>query len=78
MHISVLYRDPDEKGVVLNNQVASVFLKLPVSESDLKTRFKKTKRRMDRLKVSGGVVVLVLVASYSNAHLFSSDQACQS
>ena len=56
---------------MLNNQVASVFLKLPVSEPDLKKRFKKTKRRMDRLKVRGWscVVTLILFNYYINTQL---------
>jgi hypothetical protein len=59
--IPISTRDPEEKGVVLNNQVASVFLKLPVSEPDLKKRFKKTKRRMDRLKFGPSMPILIFL-----------------
>ena len=48
--IPISTRNPHEKGVVLNNQVASVFLKLPISEPDRLKRFKKTKKYMDGLK----------------------------
>ncbi len=37
--------------VRMNNQVAAVFLKLPVSEADPLARVKKVKARMDRFKI---------------------------
>ena len=59
--IPISTRSPKEKGVNLNNQVASVFLRVPVSEADLNTRYKITKQRMDALKNGPQLPVLVFL-----------------
>ena len=48
--IPVSVRRLGSKQLKINNQVSSVFLRLPISVSDPKKRLKKTKKRMDGLK----------------------------
>mmetsp|Transcript_11959 Transcript_11959/g.24453 ORF Transcript_11959/g.24453 Transcript_11959/m.24453 type:complete len:589 (+) Transcript_11959:50-1816(+) len=59
--IPISTRDPNEIGVILDNQVATVFLKIPVAEGDLQTRFKKCKKRMDGMKYGATVPVLIFL-----------------
>mgnify|MGYP000270980804 CR=1 FL=1 len=62
--IPISTRSMNEKGINLNNQVASVFLKLPTAEKNIKSRYKKTKSRMDWLKVGPNLPVMILLIKF--------------
>jgi len=62
--IPISTRSTKERGVVLDNQVASVFLRLPVSEKSLRRRFMKTKRNMDRLKFGPKLPVMIILIKF--------------
>ena len=61
MVIPISTRSPREVGVVLDNKVASVFLKVPVKQPDLEKRFQQTKARMDSLKYGPVMPIMIFL-----------------